>query len=368
MFPYGTRLGYSIMTGQDDITSVGIRYTDTIVDKLFIARYSAPLYGFAFWIRSVVGVPTLTNLTFTLYADNGDFNNPGTPLETVSGLTGNINTGRLVVTGFSTNLVKGRRYRLRITTSNSANNNYAEFLLGPPMETGTFNDSTLAGYATIVRFSGTTTYYNRFNMQVIQTVGSQQVSDQVLHATSGASTEYVTYSSHTSNPFGIRVTMPSGANLRYWGFMISRVSYVGQGASHGYWIVKKGSNVVGVTNNYPGVNASTFPDTSPNWGRIVYRFSRSLVLEGGQTYDFIFNVAGLHNASNYASFLTCITDNTYVPQWFQRYKLLVSGSEVTNRALPTFFLYLDDPYPSSDFSCPDSGSGIVNPYVMMPVG
>jgi hypothetical protein len=144
--------------------------------------------------------------------------------------------------------------------------------------------------------------------------------------------------------------------------MCSRVSFAGGGLAHGYWRVLKGSQLVGVTTNYPGFTPDAFPDSPENWGRIVWRFDRPLVLEGGETYDFIYSVAGLHNSSNHAHFLACIIDDTYVPSWFQRYKLLVGGNVVTNQALPTFFLYMDDPFP-----LPES-AGIIDSYVMMPVG
>jgi hypothetical protein len=362
MFPFGTRIGYSLVTDVAAVDSVGVRLNSTIFDVLFVARYSAPLHSVAFWIRDVVGTPQRSNLTLALYQDNGDHLNPGTPIESISGGSGTFGTGRLVFSGFSSSLVKGRRYRLRITTSNNVDNNYGEFLLGPEMNPGTYSDTYLTGYASMVRWQGNWYFYKRFNMQVFQTVGSQQISDHVLMATSGPSTGYVSYTTYNNQPFGIRVTMPPGGTYRYWGLMCSRMSFAGDGFAHGHWRVLKGSQVVGVTTNYHGFNANAFPDSSENWGRIVWRFTRPLVLEGGETYDFIYSVAGLHNSSNYASFLTCIIDDTYVPSWFQRYKLLVGGSVVTNRALPTFFLYMDDPFP-----VPES-AGIIDSYVMMPVG
>jgi len=362
MFPFGTRIGYSLMTDAHALDSIGVRLNSTIFDKLFVARYSAPLHSVAFWIRFVVGNPQRSDLTLTLYQDNGDHLNPGTPIESISGGSGTFGAGRLVLSGFSASLVKGRRYRLRITTSNNEGYNYGEFLLGPEMSPGTYSDSYLTGYASMLRWQGTWYFFKRFNMQVFQTVGGQQISDNVLMATSDPSTGYVAYTTHNNQPFGIRVTMPPGGTFRYWGLMCSRVSFAGDGLAHGYWTVLKGSQLVGVTTNYPGFHPSLFPDSHENWGRIVWRFDRPLVLEGGETYDFIYSVAGLHNSDVHASFLTCIIDNTYVPSWFQRYKLLVGGNVVTNHALPTFFLYMDDPFP-----VPES-AGIIDSYVMMPVG
>jgi len=362
MFPFGTRIGYSLMTDAHGVDSLGMRYTNTVFDVLFVARYSAPLHSVAFWIRYVVGTPQLSDLTLTLYQDNGDHLNPGTPIESISGGSGTFGAGRLVFSGFSASLVKGRRYRLRITTSNNVNNNYGEFLLGPEMAPGAYNDSHLTGYANVIKWQGNWSFYKRFNMQVFQTVGSQQISDHVLMATSGSDTGYVSYTTYNNQPFGIRVTMPPGGTYRYWGFMCSRMSFAGEGLSQGYWQVMKSGTTIAVTSTYPGFANNAFPDYSPNWGRIVYRFTTPLVLEGGETYDFIFDVAKWHNSSNYASFLTCLIDNTYLPSWFQRYRLIVGGNEVTNRALPTFFLFIDDPIP-----VPPS-DGIVNPYTMMPVG
>ena len=364
MFPFGTRIGYSLMTDAHALDSIGVRLNSTIFDKLFVARYSAPLHSVAFWIRFVVGNPQRSDLTLTLYQDNGDFDNPGTPIESISGGSGTFGAGRLVFSGFSADLVKGRRYRLRITTSNNVDNNYGEFYVGPYMSTGTYDDSHLTGYATMVRWQGNWLSYvhKRYNMQVFQTVGGQQISDNVLLATSDQSTAVVGYNTHNNQPFGIRVTMPPGGTFRYWGLMCSRVSFAGGSFAHGYWMVLKGSQVVGVTTNYPGFDPQAFSDHHPNFGRIVWRFTRPLVLEGGETYDFIYSVAGRHEPGNHAHFLTCIIDNTYVPSWFQRYKLLVGGNVVTNRALPTFFLYMDDPFP-----VPES-AGIIDSYVMMPVG
>jgi len=357
MFPFGTRIGYSLMTDVATAGSVGVRLDSTIFDKLFVARYSAPLHSVAFWIREVVGTPQRSDLTLTLYQDNGDHLNPGTPIESISGGSGAFGAGRLVFSGFSANLVKGRRYRLRITTSNNVNNNYGEFYVGPYMSTGTYDDSHLTGYASAVRWQGNWSFFKRYNMQVFQTVGGQQISDNVLMAAG-----YVGYTTHNNQPFGIRVTMPPGGTFRYWGLMCSRMSFDGEAFTHGYWQVRKSGTTIAVTSSYPGFSNDSFPDSSPNWGRIVYRFTTPLVLEGGETYDFIFDVAKLHNQWVYASFLTCIIDNTYLPPWFQRYRLIVGGNEVTNRALPTFFLFIDDPIP-----VPPS-EGIVNPYTMMPVG
>ena len=357
MFPFGTRIGYSLMTDVATADSVGVRLDSTIFDLLFVARYSAPLHSVAFWIREVVGTPQRSDLTLTLYQDNGDHLNPGTPIESISGGSGAFGAGRLVFSGFSANLVKGRRYRLRITTSNNVNYDYGEFLLGPEMSPGTYSDSYLTGYASAVRWQGNWSFFKRYNMQVFQTVGGQQISDNVLMAAG-----YVGYTTYNNQPFGIRVTMPPGGTFRYWGLMCSRVSFAGDGLAHGYWTVLKGSQLVGATTNYPGFHPSLFPDSPENWGRIVWRFARPLVLEGGETYDFIYSVAGRHDSGVHASFVTCIIDNTYVPSWFQRYKLLVGGNVVTNRALPTFFLYMDDPFP-----VPES-AGIIDSYVMMPVG
>ena len=364
MFPFGTRIGYSLMTDVQALDSLGMRFNDTIFDLLFVARYSAPLHSVAFWIRFVVGNPQRSHLTLTLYEDNGDHLNPGTPIESISGGSGTFGAGRLVFSGFSADLVKGRRYRLRITTSNNVDNNYGEFFVGPYMSTGTYDDSHLTGYTTMVRWQGNWLSYvhKRYNMQVFQTVGGQQISDNVLLATSGQSTATVSYTTYNNQPFGIRVTMPPGGKFRYWGLMCSRMSFVGSGFAHGYWQVRKSGTTIAVTSSYPGFYNDSFPDYSPNWGRIVYRFTTPLVLEGGETYDFIFDVAKLHNEWSHASFLTCIIDNTYLPSWFQRYRLIVGGNEVTNRALPTFFLFIDDPIP-----VPPS-EGIVNPYTMMPVG
>jgi len=357
MFPFGTRIGYSLMTDAHALDSIGVRLNSTIFDKLFVARYSAPLHSVAFWIREVVGTPQRSDLTLTLYQDNGDHLNPGTPIESISGGSGAFGAGRLVFSGFSANLVKGRRYRLRITTSNNVNYDYGEFLLGPEMSPGTYSDSYLTGYASAVRWQGNWSFFKRYNMQVFQTVGGQQISDNVLMAAG-----YVGYTTYNNQPFGIRVTMPPGGTFRYWGLMCSRVSFAGSGFAHGYWQVRKSGTTIAVTSSYPGFSNDFFPDSSPNWGRIVYRFTTPLVLEGGETYDFIFDVAKLHTEWSYASFLTCIIDNTYLPSWFQRYRLIVGGNEVTNRALPTFFLFIDDPIP-----VPPS-EGIVNPYTMMPVG
>lgn len=357
MFPTGTRIGYSVATGPTAADSFGLRFTNTIMDNVFIARYSAPLSKVAFWVRYIVGTPQRSAFTLSLYQDGGDLNNPGTLIESISGGTGTISAGRLEFSGFSANLVAGRRYRLRLTTSNNVDNNYPEISLGQPIDTGDFNESIYCYDLMSVRWSGSVTNYNRANMQVFQNVGGQDVSDDVLL------TDVVGYIPSYQG-IGVRFTAPNGPTLRYLGLVVNRISSTDASAAHGYWYVKKGSDIVGVTAANPGFISTSVPDSSPTWGLWLYRFTRPLELEGGQTYDFIFDIAGLHNSSYYANFLRTGIDPAYVPSWIQRYVLLTGTSytPVNNSILPTFFLMLDDAQP-----LPDS-SGIINPYVMMPVG
>lgn len=357
MYPAGTRIGYSICPRGYDMGSFGLRFTATILDNVFVAKYSGQLTKVAFWIRAIAGTPQRSHLTLTLYEDGGSIPNPGTVLESISGGTGSFGVGRLEFSGFTTNLVAGRRYRLRLTTSNNVDANYGEFLLGHPVECGDMNESGQFCYDSMQwRWSGADNYSTRANMQVFQSVSGNEVSDDVL--LTDATT---TYLSHQG--IGVRFVAPPGPTLRYLGLVVNRITMSTAAARCGYWYVKKGNDIIGVTGVFPGFTNTTIPDSNPYWGLWLYRFTRPLELEGGQTYDFIFSVAGSHDSSNNASFLTFGIDPTYVPAWMQRYKLLQGSglNEVTNRVLPTFFLVMDDVQPLPD------ASGIFNPYIIMPV-
>lgn len=362
MYPTGTRIGYSLASRDASTSSFGLRFTNTILDSVFIAKYSAPLSQVAFWVRSIIGTPQRSSITLTLYQDGGSIANPGTLIETVSGGSGAISTGRLVFSGFTSSLVKGRRYRLRLTTSNNQDNNFPEILLAPYLHSGDFNESPFCSDFWQLRWQGSDSDHHAYNMQVFQTVNSQSVSRDVLVATVGDSITYA-YTSYNNSPFGVRFTAPPGKNLRYLGLVVNRMTMVGAAAYNSYWQVKYQGDIICTTGVFPGFAASTIPDSTPYWGLWLYRFTEPLVLEAGKTYDFIFAVAGSHDASNYATLQTINIDSTYVPSWLQRYQLLVGGSVVSSRVLPTFMLVLDDAQP-----LPGESGGIINPYVMLPVG
>ena len=349
MYMLGSRIGYVLATSSNDGgDSFGIRFTGTVLDYCFPARYSAPLHSVAYWIRESVGNPQRGQLFASIYEDNGSYDNPGTPLETISAGTGTYGFGRLEITGFTVSLVKGRRYRLRLTTTNTSNNNFGEFSLGPTIDNkNEFNSTTYLGYSVTWRWNNSWVVGRRFNVQVFQTVNNTPVSDHVLLRYDVGRNWGTSYTiSSSTGPTGFRWTVPEGGKFRFFAVSLGFLSIPNDITGRQIrLLVMRDGKVVGCS------FAQTFAPGIP-----LFRFGPAIVLEGGATYDFVFDQM---NPGYSFSIRSRWVDPTYIPSWMPG--LIYNGNVVSDEVWNILQLFLDD-FEPVHHSC------IINPYVMMPVG
>lgn len=173
--------------------------------------------------------------------------------------------------------------------------------------------------------------HGQFNAQILYLMpdGTVKVFEPLL--TGSYNDEY------TTSNLAVRFTVPNGLNLNVDGVVLAH--FTKQGSPGGLKVTLKQGNTT-ILDSDPLTALFTPPATTAGLSFHV-PFLGNAVLLGGNTYDVAISVDGTHDASNRFAMKVVGVDTTVVPDWWT-YRMVIGGSEASNK-VPTMFLLTLDP-------------------------